>query len=122
MVTRAPEAVMSILFKDVVQKKAQGGLMLLANLEKLCLQQCCTKRYLLSCQPGPYVCHPGSLSGALVNLEVVIRSVVDEDRLWWQMRNQFLLDPLEEVVPIHLTVVVSSPVLDLAFSFEESRL
>ena len=28
-----------------------------------------------------------------------IRSVVyDEDRLWWQMRNQFLLDPLEEVV------------------------
>ena len=29
------------------------------------------------------VCLPGSLSGALVNLEVVIRSVVDdEDRLW----------------------------------------
>ena len=49
------------------------------------------------------------LGGALVNLEVVIRSVVvDEDRLWWQMRNQFLLDPLEEVVPIHLIVVVSS--------------
>ena len=70
--------------------------MLLANLEKLCLQQCCAKRYLLSCQQGLY----GSLSGALVNLEAVIRSVVDdEDRLWWQMRNQFLLDPLEEVVP-----------------------
>ena len=56
--------------------------MLLANLEKLCLQQCCAKRYLLSCQPGMYVCLPGSLSGALVNLEVVIRSLVDdEDRL-----------------------------------------
>ena len=56
--------------------------MLLANLEKLCLQQCCAKMYLLSCQPGLYVCLPGSLSGALVNLEVVIRSVVDdEDRL-----------------------------------------
>ena len=83
--------------------------MLLANLEKLCLQQCCAKRYLLSCQPVLYFCLPGSLSGALVNLEVVIRSVVDdEDRLWWQMRNQFLLDPLEEVVPIHLIVVVSS--------------
>ena len=83
--------------------------MLLANLEKLCLQQCCAKRYLLSCQPGMFVCLPGSLSGALVNLEVVIRSVVDdEDRLWWQMRNQFLLDPLEEVVPIYLIVVVSS--------------
>ena len=83
--------------------------MLLANLEKLCLQQCCAKRYLLSCQPGLFVCLPGSLSGALVNLEVVIRSVVDdEDRLWWQMRNQFLLDPLEEVVPIYLIVVVSS--------------
>ena len=66
--------------------------MLLANLEKLCLQQCCTKRYLLSCQPGLYVCLPGSLSGALVNLEVLIRNVVyDEDRFWWQMRNQFLL-------------------------------
>ena len=66
--------------------------MLLANLEKLCLQQCCAKRYLLSCQPGLYVCLPGSLSGALVNLEVVIRSVVyDEDRFWWQMQNQFLL-------------------------------
>ena len=48
--------------------------MLLANLEKLCLQQCCAKRYLLSCQPGLYVCLLGSLSGALVNLEVVIRS------------------------------------------------
>ena len=83
--------------------------MLLANLQKLCLQQCCAKRYLLSCQPGLYVCRLGSLSVALVNLEVVIRSVVDdEDRLWWQMRNQFLLDPLEEVVPIHLIVVVSS--------------
>ena len=83
--------------------------MLLANLEKLCLQQCCAKRYLLSCQPGLYVCFPGTLSGALVNLEVVIRSIVDdEDRIWWQMRNQFLLDPLEEVVPIHLIVVVSS--------------
>ena len=83
--------------------------MLLANLEKLCLQQCCAKRYMLSCQPGLYVYFPGRLSGALVNLEVVIRSVVDdEDRLWWQMRNQFLLDPLEEVVPIHLIVVVSS--------------
>ena len=34
--------------------------------------------------------------------------VNDEDSLWWQMRNQFLLDPLEEVVPIHLIVVVSS--------------
>ena len=56
--------------------------MLLANLEKLCLQQCCAKRYLLSCQPDLYVCLPGSLSGALVNLEVVIRSDVDdEDRL-----------------------------------------
>ena len=56
--------------------------MLLANMEKLCLQQCCAKRYLLSCQPGLYVCLPGSFSGALVNLEVVIRSVVDdEDRL-----------------------------------------
>ena len=83
--------------------------MLLANLEKLCLQQCCTKRYLSSCQPGLNVCLSGSLSRALVNLEIVIRSVVDdEDRLWWQMRNQFLLDPLEEVVPIHLIVVVSS--------------
>ena len=83
--------------------------MLLANLEKLCLQQGCAKRYMLFCQPGLYVCLPGSLSGALVNLEVVIRSVVDdEDRLWWQMQNQFLLDPLEEVVPIHLIVVVSS--------------
>ena len=84
--------------------------MLLANLEKLCLlQQCCAKRYLLSCQPGLYVCLPGSLSGALVNLEVVIGSVVDdEDRLWWQMRNQLLLDRLEEVVSIHLIVVVSS--------------
>ena len=84
---------------------------MLANLEKLCLQQCCAKRYMLSCQPGLYVCLPGSLSGALslVNSEVVIRSVVDdEDRLWWQMRKQFLLDPLEEVVPIHLIVVVSS--------------
>ena len=80
-------------------------------LAKLCLHQCCAKRYLLSCQPGLglYVCLPGSLSGALVNLEVVIRSVVDdEDRLWWQMRNQFLLDLLEKVVPIHLIVVVSS--------------
>ena len=57
--------------------------MLLANLEKLCLQQCCAKRYLLSCQPGLYVCLPGSLSGTLANLEVVIRSVADdEDRLW----------------------------------------
>ena len=57
--------------------------MLLANMEKLCLQQCCAKRYLLSCQPGLYVCLPGSLSGALVNLEVVIRSVVyDEDRFF----------------------------------------
>ena len=56
--------------------------MLLVNLEKLCLQQCCAKRYLLSCQPDLHVCLPGSLSGALVNLEVVIRSVVDdEDRL-----------------------------------------
>ena len=56
--------------------------MLLAYPEKLCLQQCCAKRYLLSCQPDLYVCLPGSLSGALVNLEVVIRSVVDdEDRL-----------------------------------------
>ena len=84
--------------------------MLLANLEKLCLQQCCAnKRYPLSCQPGLYVCLPRSLSGALVNLEVVIRSDVDdEDRLWWQMRNQFLLDLLEEVVPIHLIVVVFS--------------
>ena len=69
--------------------------MLLANLEKLCLQQCCAKRYMLSCQPGLYVCLPGNLSGALVNLEVVIRSVVyDEDRFWWQMRNQILPDPL----------------------------
>ena len=60
--------------------------MLLANLEKLCLQQCCAKGYLLFCQQGLYVCLPGSLSGALVNLEVVIRSVVDdEDRLWWHM-------------------------------------
>ena len=56
--------------------------MLLANPEKLCLQQCCAIRYLLSCQPSQYVCLPGSLSGALVNLEVVISSVVDdEDRL-----------------------------------------
>ena len=55
--------------------------MLLANLEKLCLQQCCAKRYLLSCQQGLYVCLPGSLSGALVNLEVVIRSVVDDETL-----------------------------------------
>ena len=54
--------------------------MLLANLEKLCLQQCCAKRYLLSCQPGLNVCLPGSLSGALVNLEVVIRSAVDDFR------------------------------------------
>ena len=83
--------------------------MLLASLEKLCLQQCCAERYLLSCQPGLYVCLPGSLSGPLVNLEVVIRSLVDdEDSLCWQMRNQFLLDPLEEVVPIHIIVVVSS--------------
>ena len=83
--------------------------MLLANLEKLCLQQYCAIRYLLSCQPGLYVCLPGSLTGALVNLEVVIRSVVDyEDILWWQMRNQFLLDQFEEVVPIHIIVVVSS--------------
>ena len=83
--------------------------MLLANLEKLCLQQCCAKKYLLSCQPGLYVGLPGSLSGELVNLEVVRRSVVDdEERLWWQMRNQFLLDPLEEVVAIHVIVVVSS--------------
>ena len=81
----------------------------LANLEKLCLQQCCTKKYLLSCQPGLYVCLPGSLNGALVKLEVVIRSVVDdEDRLWWKMRNQFLIDLLEEVEPIHLIMVVSS--------------
>ena len=100
---------MSILILEVVQKKAWGGLMMLANLEKFCLQQCCAKRYLLSCQPGLYICFSGSLSGALVNLEVVIRSIVDdEDRLWWQMRNQFLLDPLEEVVIIHLIVVVSS--------------
>ena len=100
--------------------------MLLANLEKLCLQQSCAKRYLLSCQPGLYVCLPGSLSGAFVNLEVVIRSVVDdEDRLWWQMRNQFLHYPLEEVVPIHLIVVVSSASFSLPnqpSSFEESRL
>ena len=83
--------------------------MLLANLEKLCLQQCCAKRYLLSCQSGLYVCLPRSSSGALVNLEVVIRSVVDdEDKLWWQMWNQFLLDPLEEVAPNHIIVVVSS--------------
>ena len=83
--------------------------MLLANLEKICLQQCCAKRYLLSCQLGLYDCLPGSLRGALVNLEVVIRSVVyDEDIFWWQMRNQFLLDSLEEVVLIHLIVVVSS--------------
>ena len=62
--------------------------MLLANLEKLCLQKCCAKRYLLSCQPSLYVCLPGSLSGALVNLEVVMRSVVDdENRVWLQMRN-----------------------------------
>ena len=80
--------------------------MLLANLEKLCLQQRCAKRYLLSCQPG---LPSWKLEWALVNLEVLIRSIVDdEDRLWWQMRNQFLLDPLEEVVPIHLIVVVSS--------------
>ena len=51
--------------------------MLLANLAKLCLQQCCAERYLLSCKPGMYVCLSGSLSGALFNLEVVIRSVVD---------------------------------------------
>ena len=99
--------------------------MLLANLKKLCLQQCCAKTYLLSCQPGLYVCLPGSLSGALVNLEVVIRSVVDdEDRLWWQMRNQFLLDPLE-VVYIYLIVVVSSTwssLLNQLSFFEESRL
>ena len=63
----------------------------------------------LSTRPVCLSSFPGSLSGALVNLEVVIRSVVDdEDRLWWQMRNQFLLDPLQEVVPIHLIVVVSS--------------
>ena len=75
--------------------------MLLAHLEKLCLQQCCAKRYLLSCQPGLYVCLPGSLSGALVNLEIVIRSVVDdEDRLWWQMRNQFLLNHLKKLSQI----------------------
>ena len=55
--------------------------MLLANLEKLCLQQK-AKRYPLSCQPGLYVCLPGSLCWALVNLEVLIRSFVDdEDRL-----------------------------------------
>ena len=51
--------------------------MLLANLRKLCLQQCCAERYMLSCKPGMCVCLPGSLSGALVNLQVVIRSVVD---------------------------------------------
>ena len=88
--------------------------MLLANLEKLCLQQCCAKRYLLSCRPGLYVCLPGSLSGSHVNLDVVIRSVVDDDdRLWWQMRNQFLLGPLEDVAPIHLIVVVSSTCFSL---------
>ena len=46
--------------------------MLLANLEKLCLQQCCAKRYLLSCRLGLYVCLPGSLSGALVVGKMII--------------------------------------------------
>ena len=80
MVDREPEAVMS---KILYRRKLGVGLCCLQIWRSSAFNRCCAKRYLLSFQPGLYVCLPGSLSGALVNLEVVIRSVVyDEDRFF----------------------------------------
>ena len=81
--------------------------MLLANLEK-------PSEVL---RPGLYVCLPGSLSGVLVNLEVVIRSVVyDEDKPFCKTAVSKKMCKESRLTCITKHVIRSSPSFRFSFS------